>query len=96
MNTLEKKWDVSNFDWRAVFQPDGKKIISEDVLLRSWDAKTGKFLDTLFDGGSASLYAMFLRNKAQTLIGTSFLWATRIFAVKLVYIIPLKKTWMFL
>lgn len=72
LNTLNKVWEADDFSEDAIYSIDGKTIITSDVSIRLWDAMTGKFLDTLYEHGNASLYLAFLAKKPQILLGRTF------------------------
>jgi hypothetical protein len=73
ISTLEKIWETDEFGRNPIYQPDGKIIITADASLRSWDALTGKFIDTTAERGSGTLYFAFLTNQSQILLARSYL-----------------------
>ncbi len=72
LSNFAEIWAVDDFSRHALYQPDGKSIITVDVSISSWDAATGQFLDVLYGPGNGLLYPAFITNKSQLLLGRTF------------------------
>jgi WD40 repeat protein len=71
--TFQRIWTLDDFSDDSIYRADGKIIITAGATLRSWDAKTGKFLDTLYERTNAELFPAFLANRSdELLLGRAF------------------------